>query len=86
MLALPRDVGLRAGAAVVMGFAVAGMHYSGMAAAQFDPLAMCSSSNLLADKTGESVDGPDDGGTLYVHGSVAARWRTISSSTCGLTQ
>ncbi len=43
-----RDVGLRAGAAVVMGFAVAGMHYSGMAAAQFDPLAMCSSSNLLA--------------------------------------
>lgn len=42
-----RDVGLRAAAAVVMGFAVAGMHYSGMAAARFDPSAMCSASNLL---------------------------------------
>lgn len=42
-----RDVGLRMGAAVVMGLAVAGMHYSGMAAAQFDPNAFCSSSNTL---------------------------------------
>lgn len=42
-----RDVGLRAAAAVVMGFAVAGMHYSGMAAARFDPSAMCSATNLL---------------------------------------
>ena len=42
-----RDVGLRMGAAVVMGLAVAGMHYSGMAAAQFDPNALCSSSNTL---------------------------------------
>lgn len=42
-----RDVGLRMGAAVVMGLAVAGMHYSGMAAAEFDPNAFCSSSNTL---------------------------------------
>lgn len=26
-------------------------------------------------------DGPDDGGTLYIHGSVAARWLTASSTT-----
>lgn len=42
-----RDVGLRAAAAVVMGFAVAGMHYSGMAAVQFDPNAFCAPGNLL---------------------------------------
>jgi diguanylate cyclase (GGDEF)-like protein len=32
---------LRAGAAVVMGFAIVGMHYTGMAAAQFPPGSVC---------------------------------------------
>lgn len=27
------------------------------------------------------LDGPDDGGTLYIHGSVAARWLTRAEST-----
>ncbi len=27
------------------------------------------------------LDGPDDGGTLYIHGSVAARWLTQAEST-----
>jgi nitroimidazol reductase NimA-like FMN-containing flavoprotein (pyridoxamine 5'-phosphate oxidase superfamily) len=27
------------------------------------------------------LDGPDDGGTLYVHGSVAARWLTTATDT-----
>lgn len=43
-----RDVGLRTSAAAVMGLAVAGMHYSGMAAVQFDPNAFCAPGNLLA--------------------------------------
>ncbi|WP_290591437.1 MHYT domain-containing protein [Arenimonas sp. SCN 70-307] len=43
-----RDVGLRTAAAAVMGLAVAGMHYSGMAAVQFDPNAFCAPGNLLA--------------------------------------
>lgn len=43
-----RDVGLRAGASLVMGVAVAGMHYSGMAAARFDANAFCAPSNLLS--------------------------------------
>lgn len=47
-----RDVGLRTSAAAVMGLAVAGMHYSGMAAVQFDPNAFCAPGNLL------------DGGTI----------------------
>ncbi len=42
-----RDVGMRVGAALVMGLAVAGMHYSGMAAAEFDPNAFCASGNAL---------------------------------------
>ena len=42
-----RDVGLRTAAAAVMGLAVAGMHYSGMAAVQFDPNAFCAPGNLL---------------------------------------
>lgn len=42
-----RDFGLRLGAAGIMGLAVAGMHYSGMAAARFAPGAMCSSANTL---------------------------------------
>ena len=47
-----RDIGLRVAAALIMGLAVAGMHYSGMAAVQFDPNAFCAPGNLL------------DGGTL----------------------
>lgn len=43
-----RDVGLRVVAAMVMGLAVAGMHYSGMAAARFDPGAFCAPGNALA--------------------------------------
>lgn len=43
-----RDIGLRLGAAGVMGLAVAGMHYSGMAAAQFAPGAFCSPANALS--------------------------------------
>jgi NO-binding membrane sensor protein with MHYT domain/GGDEF domain-containing protein len=43
-----RDVGLRVIAAMVMGLAVAGMHYSGMAAARFDPGAFCAPGNALA--------------------------------------
>lgn len=46
-----RDVGLRTSAAAVMGLAVAGMHYSGMAAVQFDPNAFCAPGNLLAAGT-----------------------------------
>ncbi len=45
-----RAVPLRMGAAVLMGIAIAGMHYTGMAAAHFDANAICqSSSNLNAD-------------------------------------
>jgi diguanylate cyclase len=40
-LASPRVVRLRAGAAVVMGIAIAGMHYTGMAAAQFPSNSIC---------------------------------------------
>ena len=43
-----RDIGLRLGAAGVMGLAVAGMHYSGMAAARFDPNAFCATGNALS--------------------------------------
>ncbi|SDD17887.1 MHYT domain-containing protein [Aquimonas voraii] len=43
-----RDIGLRLGAAGIMGLAVAGMHYSGMAAARFDANAFCASSNALS--------------------------------------
>jgi NO-binding membrane sensor protein with MHYT domain/GGDEF domain-containing protein len=43
-----RDIALRLGAAGVMGLAVAGMHYSGMAAAQFAPGAFCASGNALS--------------------------------------
>ena len=42
-----RDLGMRIGAAGIMGLAVAGMHYSGMAAARFAPGAMCSTANTL---------------------------------------
>lgn len=43
-----RDIGLRLGAAGIMGLAVAGMHYSGMAAARFDANAFCASTNALS--------------------------------------
>ncbi len=43
-----RDIGLRLGAAAIMGLAVAGMHYSGMAAARFAPDAFCASGNTLS--------------------------------------
>jgi NO-binding membrane sensor protein with MHYT domain len=39
----------RLGAALVMGLAVTGMHYTGMAAAMFAPGAFCSSANSLHD-------------------------------------
>lgn len=42
-----RDVGLRLAAAGVMGLAVAGMHYAGMAAVRFDPNAFCAPGNAL---------------------------------------
>ncbi|OHE79439.1 MAG: hypothetical protein A2X76_05075 [Lysobacterales bacterium GWF1_69_6] len=50
-----RDVGLRAGAAAIMGLAVAGMHYAGMAAVQFDPNAFCAPGNVL---DGDSIATP----------------------------
>jgi diguanylate cyclase len=37
---------LRAGAAVVMGFAIAGMHYTGMAAAQFQKGSVCNMASM----------------------------------------
>jgi NO-binding membrane sensor protein with MHYT domain/GGDEF domain-containing protein len=43
-----RDFALRVGAALVMGFAVVGMHYTGMAAAQFADGAYCFSGNALS--------------------------------------
>jgi diguanylate cyclase len=43
-----RDILLRAGAALIMGLAVVGMHYTGMAAAIFQNGAFCSTHNQLA--------------------------------------
>jgi PAS domain S-box-containing protein len=43
-----RTMGLRAAAAAVMGSAIAGMHYTGMAAAQFAPGSMCLAGGPLA--------------------------------------
>lgn len=42
-----RDLALRVGAALVMGLAVVGMHYTGMAAAEFQYGALCSPANQL---------------------------------------
>lgn len=42
-----RDVALRVGAALVMGVAVCGMHYTGMAAAEFADGAFCAPGNQL---------------------------------------
>ena len=41
-LLTPRARPFRAGAAIAMGLAIAGMHYTGMAAAKFPPNSMCS--------------------------------------------
>jgi NO-binding membrane sensor protein with MHYT domain len=43
-----RDIALRIGAALIMGLAVAGMHYTGMAAAEFADGAFCASGNTLS--------------------------------------
>jgi len=45
-----RDIVLRVGAALIMGLAVAGMHYTGMAAAEFANGAFCASGNALSAK------------------------------------
>lgn len=50
-----RDVLMRVGAALIMGFAIVGMHYTGMAAAQFADGAYCAPGNALA---GNWVTGP----------------------------
>lgn len=51
-----RALPLRIGAAVLMGFAIAGMHYTGMAAAHFDANAICqSNSHLNADWLASTV-------------------------------
>ena len=42
-----RDFGLRVGASAIMGLAVVGMHYTGMAAAEFQDGAFCFSGNAL---------------------------------------
>ena len=43
-----RDIALRVGAALIMGLAVAGMHYTGMAAAEFADGALCGPNNQLS--------------------------------------
>lgn len=50
-----RDVLMRVGAALIMGFAIVGMHYTGMAAARFAEGAYCAPGNAL---TGNWVTGP----------------------------
>jgi diguanylate cyclase (GGDEF)-like protein len=45
----PRVRQLRAGAAVVMGFAIVGMHYTGMGAAQFPIGSVCGAARIGAD-------------------------------------
>lgn len=60
-----RDVGLRLVAALIMGLAVAGMHYTGMAAAEFTNGAMCSSTNALS---ADVMPWPTTIGTLLILG------------------
>lgn len=60
-----RDVALRVGASLVMGVAVCGMHYTGMAAAEFADGAMCSTANLLPS---QSLPWPTAIGTLLILG------------------
>jgi len=43
-----RDIALRVGAALIMGVAVCGMHYTGMAAAEFANGAFCATANQLS--------------------------------------
>lgn len=50
-----RDVVKRVGAAFIMGFAIVGMHYTGMAASEFAPGSFCAPENQL---TGNWVGGP----------------------------
>ncbi|MBO9661733.1 MHYT domain-containing protein [Dokdonella sp.] len=60
-----RDVAMRVGAALIMGVAVVGMHYTGMAAAEFANGAFCSTGNqLLADE----LPIPTTLGTLLILG------------------
>jgi diguanylate cyclase len=47
----PRTKMLRAGAAVIMGFAIVGMHYTGMAAAQFPLGSVCGAANTGVNTT-----------------------------------
>lgn len=60
-----RDVGLRVVAALIMGLAVAGMHYTGMAAAEFANGALCSANNLLS---AEVMPWPTTIGALLILG------------------
>lgn len=60
-----RDVGLRVAAALIMGLAVAGMHYTGMAAAEFANGAMCWSGNALS---ADVMPWPTTIGTLLILG------------------
>ena len=60
-----RDVALRVGAALIMGVAVCGMHYTGMAAAEFADGAFCASTNQLP---AESLPWPIAIGTLLILG------------------
>lgn len=60
-----RDVTLRVIAALIMGVAVCGTHYTGMAAAEFAEGAFCSTSNQLP---AQSLTGPTTIGTLLILG------------------
>lgn len=60
-----RDVALRVGAALIMGVAVCGMHYTGMAAAEFADGAFCASANQLP---AESLPWPTAIGALLILG------------------
>lgn len=58
-----RDVALRIGAALIIGIAICGMHYTGMAAAEFGIGALCSSANQLP---AASLPWPITAGTLLI--------------------
>lgn len=60
-----RDVALRVAAALIMGVAVCGMHYTGMAAAEFSDGAFCASSNQLPAQV---LPWPTAIGTLVILG------------------
>ena len=60
-----RDVAMRVGAALVMGVAVCGMHYTGMAAAEFADGAFCAPGNQLQAK---ALPWPTTIGTLLILG------------------